>query len=117
MGIEIIEIGKVKCKHCGSEAIVKYGSYKGLPRYWCKVCKKKFKADDNLSGMRMPATQIADALNPYYDGTSVGAMGDTSSKKKGIPLLLPPSTTGFKNIASTLPIALKTTVQMSETNG
>ena len=40
----------VTCKHCGSsEGIVKYGTYKGTPRYWCKACQKKFKADENAT--------------------------------------------------------------------
>lgn len=83
MPIEKIEIKKIACKHCGSEAVVRYGGYKGIPRYFCKVCKKKFKADDNLSGMRMPTTQIADALNLYYDGTSVRAIGRHFQQESG----------------------------------
>lgn len=51
MGVEIRTVEQVACKNCGSEAVLKYGSYKGVPRYYCKVCRRKFKADDNLSGM------------------------------------------------------------------
>jgi transposase-like protein len=32
------------CRYCGSNAVVKFGSYKGVQRYWRKVCKRKFKA-------------------------------------------------------------------------
>ncbi len=68
-------IKTVKCKNCGSEAVVKYGSYKGVPCFLCKSCNRKFKADDNLAGMRVPTKEIASALNLYYDGSSVRAIG------------------------------------------
>jgi putative transposase len=75
MGVEIKTVKMITCKHCDSEAVVKYGSYKGVPRYLCKVCRRKFKADDNLSGMRIPTSEISSALNLYYDGSSVRAIG------------------------------------------
>ena len=37
---------RLVCKYCGSEAVSKFGAYKGVQRYWCKACKRKFKADD-----------------------------------------------------------------------
>jgi len=46
MPIEETTIKKITCKNCGVEAVVKFGSYKGVPRYWCKVCKRKFKGDE-----------------------------------------------------------------------
>lgn len=33
---------EVICKHCGSDEVVKYGTYKGAQRYWCKVCENKY---------------------------------------------------------------------------
>jgi transposase-like protein len=62
MSVEIKTIKTITCKHCGSEAVVKYGSYKGVPRYLCKVCKRKFKADDNLYGMRANTKDISSAF-------------------------------------------------------
>lgn len=64
-------ISKVKCKNCGSEAVVKYGSYKGVPRYFCKVCQRKFKADSALFHMKAPADYISIALSMYYTGSSI----------------------------------------------
>ncbi len=75
MPIEQITTKTIACKYCGAEAVVKYGSYKGVPRYYCKVCKRKFKADDNLAGMRVPTSEISSALNLYFDGSSVRAIG------------------------------------------
>ena len=64
-------VTKVTCKHCDSEAVVKYGSYKGVPRYWCKVCQRKFKGDDSLFHMKVPPEYISCALNMYYTGSSI----------------------------------------------
>jgi putative transposase len=83
MSVTIQTNQTITCKHCGAEAIVKYGSYKGIPRYYCKVCKRKFKADDNLSGMRIPTSEISSALNLYYDGESVRAIGRHFQQETG----------------------------------
>ena len=63
MGIEIVTTETVTCRHCGSEAVVKYGTYKGVQRYWCKACNRKFKADDTTFHMKTPANQVTSALN------------------------------------------------------
>jgi putative transposase len=62
------------CRYCGSNAVVKFGSYKGVQRYWCKVCKRKFKADDTLFHMKTPANQVTSALNMFYEGMSIKAI-------------------------------------------
>ncbi len=76
MSVEIKTVEVVKCKHCDSEAVVKFGSYKGVPRYYCKVCKRKFKHDDKQFKMKSETEQVATALHDYYDGgSSVRAIG------------------------------------------
>ena len=65
---------KIVCKHCGSEGVVKFGTYKGVQRYWCKACKRKFKADDTLFHMKIDANLISSSLNMYYEGMSVKAI-------------------------------------------
>jgi putative transposase len=62
------------CRYCGSNAVVKFGKYKGVQRYWCKVCKRKFKADDTLFHMKTPANQVTSALNMFYEGMSIKAI-------------------------------------------
>ena len=64
-------VSKVTCKNCGSEAVVKYGSYKGVPRYFCKVCKRKFKADGSVFHMKSPSEYVSSALGMYYSGSSI----------------------------------------------
>ncbi len=62
------------CKHCGSSGVVKFGTYKGVQRYYCKVCKRKFTANDNLFHMKTPANQVSSALSMYYEGMSIKAI-------------------------------------------
>lgn len=62
---------EVKCKDCGSTGVVKFGSYKGVPRYWCKACKRKFKGDSSPFHMRVPPDYISTALSMYYSGSSI----------------------------------------------
>ena len=62
MGVEIKTVEQVACKYCGSEGVMKYGSYKGVPRYYCKSCKRKFKRDDREFKMKLPTEQVATAL-------------------------------------------------------
>lgn len=49
---------KETCKHCGSQTVVRYGSYKGNPRYYCKNCKRKFIPNNNLPNMRYPREMV-----------------------------------------------------------
>jgi putative transposase len=62
---------KIICPHCGSEKVIKYGSYKGVQRYYCNVCKRKFKADDTPFHMKVSGEQISSALHMYYTGSSI----------------------------------------------
>ncbi|MFC2071929.1 transposase [Chloroflexota bacterium] len=65
---------ELTCKHCGSTGVVKFGTYKGAQRYWCKVCNRKFKADDTLFHMKTDTNEVSSALNMYYEGMSIKAI-------------------------------------------
>jgi transposase-like protein len=65
---------KITCKKCGSNAVVKFGTYKGKQLYWCKACKTKFKDDDTTFHMKTPAQQVSSALSMYYEGMSIEAV-------------------------------------------
>lgn len=76
MSVIIQTTETVRCRHCNSEAIVKFGTYKGVQRYYCKACKRKFKHDDKQFKMKSETEQVATALHDYYDGgSSVRAIG------------------------------------------
>jgi len=55
------------CKYCGSTNVVKYGTYNGIQRWWCKDCHRKF-VPDSLPKMKTPIRQLSDAMSMYYGG-------------------------------------------------
>ncbi|MDD4859466.1 MAG: DDE-type integrase/transposase/recombinase [Dehalococcoidales bacterium] len=76
-------ISTVKCKNCGSEAVVKFGSYKGVQRYYCKVCKRKFKGDNALFHMKASPEYVTSALSMYYSGLSIDDICDHMKQEHG----------------------------------
>jgi len=73
----------INCKYCSSSAVTKSGVYKGIQRYLCKNCRRKFKADYNLFYMRVPAKYVSCALDMYYEGLSVNNIRDYLRKEFG----------------------------------
>jgi transposase-like protein len=71
MTVEITTTETVTCKNCGSTAIVKFGSYKGVPRYWCKSCQRKFKADGDSFHAKYPLDWESSAVDMYFRGMAV----------------------------------------------
>jgi transposase-like protein len=65
---------EITCKYCGTGGVLKYGSYKGVPRYWCKICKRKFKADDTTFHMKTDTNEVSSSLNMYYEGMPIRAI-------------------------------------------
>lgn len=61
----------VVCKYCQSNHVIKYGSYKGIPRYFCRACNRKFVSTDTIPKMQNPTKVIADSLNMHYEGMSL----------------------------------------------
>jgi transposase-like protein len=61
----------IQCKYCHSNAVVKYGKYKAVQYYFCKDCQRKFAGINTIPKMQYPTSQIADALNMYYEGLSL----------------------------------------------
>ena len=59
------------CKYCQSENIRKYGLVKGIQRYFCNDCKRKFVSTDTIPKMQTPTKVIADSLNMHYEGMSL----------------------------------------------
>ncbi|MBA7690237.1 hypothetical protein ES703_98761 [subsurface metagenome] len=71
---ETTQNNNITCKYCGGNAVVKFGKYKGVQRYWCKVCNRKFKADDTTFHMKTPVRQVTSALSMFYEGMSIKAI-------------------------------------------
>jgi transposase-like protein len=64
-------MNNITCKYCQSERIRKYGTYKGIQRYFCNDCGRKFVATDTIPKMQYSTHKIADVLNMYYEGMSL----------------------------------------------
>jgi len=77
------EVKVITCKHCGFEGVVKYGTYKGSQRYWCKICQRKFKGDTALFHMKVPPEYVSSALNLYYTGSSIKDICDHLRQEHG----------------------------------
>ena len=58
----------MNCKYCNSPNIVKFGTFQGIQRYWCKDCKRKFADNRALPKMKTDVKVISAALSCYYGG-------------------------------------------------
>jgi putative transposase len=61
----------VTCKYCGGHNVIKYGHYRGMQRFFCKDCKRKFADNDALPDMKTPIDQVGAALGMFYEGQSL----------------------------------------------
>jgi len=61
------------CKYCQSPNVVKFGTFQGIQRYWCKDCKRKFVAD-RLLKMKTPVNILSSALSCYFGGMPLDAI-------------------------------------------
>jgi putative transposase len=73
----------IKCKNCGSEHVIKFGSYKGVPRYYCKDCKRKFKADDTAFHTKYPLAWESSAVNMYFRGMAISDIRENLKQEHG----------------------------------
>lgn len=62
------------CKYCGSPNVVKYGTFQGIQRYWCKDCKRKFADNRALPKMKTDVKVISAALSCYFGGMPLDAI-------------------------------------------
>ncbi len=73
----------IECKYCHSTAVVKYGTFEGMQRYFCKSCQRKFADNDALPRMKTPVWVIASALSQYYDGKSLSTIQNYLNSRYG----------------------------------
>jgi putative transposase len=64
----------IVCKFCGSRNVIKYGHYRGMQRFFCKDCKRKFADNDALPDMKTPIDQVGTAISMYYEGQSLNSI-------------------------------------------
>jgi len=63
----------VCCKYCGSPNVIKFGTFNGVQRYWCKDCKRKFVLG-TLPKMKTGTKIISAALSCYFGGMPLDAI-------------------------------------------
>jgi transposase-like protein len=80
---KIVRVQSDRCKYCNSNNIVKFGTFQGMQRYFCKSCHRKFADNDALPKMKTPIWIISLALNLYYDGMSPGAIQSEINRQHG----------------------------------
>lgn len=64
----------ITCKYCDSRNVIKYGTFRGRQRFWCKDCKRKFADNDALPNMQTPIEQVGTAIGMYYEGQSLNSI-------------------------------------------
>jgi len=73
----------MNCKNCHSDNTIKYGKLGDIQLYKCKDCHTKFKSDDSLFHMKVPANLVTSALNMYYEGMSIKAIARNLKQEHG----------------------------------
>jgi transposase-like protein len=71
--VSIIDIRPL-CKMCGSHNVIRYGSYHGIQRWYCKDCQRKFADNAALPDMKKPTNQVATAVGMFYEGRNLSAI-------------------------------------------
>ena len=79
----VIHKQSVTCKFCSSPDIVKYGTFHGMQRYFCKSCRRKFADNDALPKMKTPIWIISLSLNCYYNGMSLAGVQKEINQRHG----------------------------------
>jgi putative transposase len=62
------------CKVCGSQHTVKDGKVKGVQRWECRTCGRKFLDNGARPGMKTPFHYVHFALTMYYGGMSLNTV-------------------------------------------
>lgn len=63
--------------------MVKFGTYKGVQRYYCKSCKRKFKFDADAFHGEVPSEYVSSAVNMYYTGMSINEIRSHLKQERG----------------------------------
>jgi len=79
-------MNEMRCKLCGSLDVIKYGTFRGVQRYWCKACERKFADNDALPTMRTPKRVVASALSCYFGGMPLDAIQRHLNQQFGLYL-------------------------------
>jgi putative transposase len=69
-----VSIDEVRCKFCYSKNIIRYGHFRGMQRWWCKDCQRKFADNGATPYMKTSTVMVSTALGMYYEGISLNSI-------------------------------------------
>ena len=72
---------KIQCKVCGSRLTVREGKIKGIQRWKCKACGRKFLDNHARFHMKTPSDQVHAAILLYYRGVSLNSIRQQLQQK------------------------------------
>ena len=76
----------VSCPACDGDKVKKHGKQKGQQRYFCKGCKKAFRAGGKAEGQRMDAEMVGSAIRDFYSGKSYKAIAEGLHDEYDLPV-------------------------------
>lgn len=71
------------CPHCGSSQIYSYGEYKGIRRYLCQICRRKFRGGNYPFRKRGQVDHIKYTVSAHPGGCSIRDIQKTLRDKYG----------------------------------
>ena len=75
----------VACPDCHGDKVKKHGFQKGEQRYFCKTCKKAFRAGGKAQGRKMDAEMMGSAIRDYYTGKSYKQIAEGLKEEYDLP--------------------------------
>jgi transposase-like protein len=78
------EIEHKQCKYCGSDRVRKYGHYKGIQRFFCNDCRRKFTDKRTLAKMKPSASIVGSTTSMFYKGMSLDTIKQQLREHNGI---------------------------------
>lgn len=79
----------ITCKYCQSTDVYKFGTYKGVQRYYCKSCHRKFKTDNSQFHAKYPLEWESSAVDMYFRGMSYKDIRDHLQVQYGLVFVIP----------------------------
>ena len=75
----------IKCPECVSGDVKKHGLQSGQQRYFCKACKKAFRAGGKAEGRPMDAELMGSAIRDFYTGKSYKQIAEGLREEYDLP--------------------------------
>ena len=78
-------MSQLECKYCQSPNTIRFGTVKGIQRYFCKACRRKF-VPDSLPKMKTASHIVASAVGEYFRGMPLDAIQGQLKQDYGLEM-------------------------------